>query len=423
MSIRVFAAALCVTALLLPQKLQAADKTLSLQETLRRVLAVNPRLTAAERDIGMATGRRIQAGALPNPEVSAEVDNILGSGAYRGTQSAETSLQLGQLVELGGKRDARIAIGSAGIEVAQWQRAALRLEILSETASAYFTALGAQRRIEVLGVQITGIDRLTPLLQRRVEAGASSPAETARSVVAGDLVKAERERARVSLNSSRREIASLMGLSSPDFGALRGDLSRIASPPPFRAILSTIEGNPQLVRWTALRAQRDAELLAARLKAVPDIRVSGGWRHYRDTNDDAVRLSVAVPIPVFDRNTGGIIEAQEARGKADAERNAARAALTLTLGRAYETLSGSVREIEILRSSAIPNARQAIELVEAGYGEGRYSLLEVLDAQTTLASASLREIEALISFHTAVAVLEGLTGMPVVFGQRGRNQQ
>jgi len=423
MSFRPLLAALCVTVSLVPsQPLLAADKPMTLQETLRRVLSINPRLTAAERDIGIATGRRIQAGALPNPDISAEVDNVAGSGPYSGTQSAETTLQLGQLVELGGKRAARIAIGSAGIEAAQWQRAALRLELLSEAASTYFTALGAQRRIDVLGVQITGIDRLTPLLQRRVEAGASSPAETARSIVAGDLVKAERERARVTLNGSRRELAALMGLSSPDFGALRGDLARIASPPPFRTILNTLNDNPQLVRWTAVRAQRDAELLAARLKAVPDVRVTAGWKHYRDTGDDAVRLGLSVQLPVFDQNRGGIIEAQEARSKADAEQNAARAALILTLGRAYETMVGAVKELEILRSSAVPNAQRALEAIESGYGQGRYTLLEVLDAQSTLAQASLREVEALVSFHTAVAVLEGLTGVPVIFGQRGRSR-
>ena len=182
------------------------------------------------------------------------------------------------------------------------------------------------------------------------------------------------------------------------------------------------EVNPQLVRWTAVRAQRDAELLAARLKAVPDVRVTAGWKHYRDTGDDAVRLGLSVQLPVFDQNRGGIIEAQEARSKADAEQNAARAALILTLGRAYETMVGAVKELEILRSSAVPNAQRALEAIESGYGQGRYTLLEVLDAQSTLAQASLREVEALVSFHTAVAVLEGLTGVPVIFGQRGRSR-
>lgn len=118
-------------------------------------------------------------------------------------------------------------------------------------------------------MQIAALDRLTPLLQRRVDAGASSPAETARAQVAADLVKSERERARAALAIHRRELAALMGANQPDFNQALGNLSRTVSPPSFRVILASLDGNPQLIRWTAVRAQRDAELLAARLNQFP----------------------------------------------------------------------------------------------------------------------------------------------------------
>ena len=104
-----------------------------------------------------------------------------------------------------------------------------------------------------------------------------------------------------------------MGGRDAGICAGRRRLSRpIGTPPPFRAVVAAIDANPQLVRWTAVRAQRNAELLAARLKPIPDVRVTAGWRHYRDTNDNAVRLGLSVPIPVLDQNQGGIVEAQEA---------------------------------------------------------------------------------------------------------------
>ena len=85
---------------------ERAPGSISLPQALQRALAANPRLTAAERDIGIATGLKVQAGTLPNPELSFELDNALGSGPYKGLRSAETNLQLSQLVELGGKREA-----------------------------------------------------------------------------------------------------------------------------------------------------------------------------------------------------------------------------------------------------------------------------------------------------------------------------
>ena len=177
--------------LLLTNYVEAAERepqSISLPQALKRALAANPRLTAAERDVGVARGLRIQAGALPNPEVSFELDNALGSGPYKGLRSAETNLQLSQLVELGGKREARVAAGEAGISAAVWQRRATRLEVLSETAIAFITIISAQRRIEIFDEQIASFDPLIPLLQKRVQEGASSPA-TKRSIspaISGD---------------------------------------------------------------------------------------------------------------------------------------------------------------------------------------------------------------------------------------------
>ena len=406
--------ALCVLAWLVNPWLigMSHAQTLSLQAALQRALATSPRLTAAERDIGVATGQRIQAGALINPELSYEQDNSFGSGAYRGTKSAETTLQISQAFELFGKRDARIAAGQAGVETAQIQRKAVRLEILSETAIAFLGVLGLQRRIQILDEQIAEIDKITPLLQRRVDAGASSPAETGRAEVASALVKADREGVRAALASARRELAILMGDSAPKFKSVSGRLDALGRPPSFQAVVAGIDANPQLVRWTAVYAQRNAELLLARLRPYPDVRLTAGWRHFNSTNDDAVRLSLSVPIPVFDQNQGNILSAQESLAKTKAEREANRNTLIVLAGRAYDSLQGSLRELAVLRDTAIPKSRQAADAISQGYGQGRFSLLEVLDAQASMAQAQLREQEAQQNFHTAVATIEGLVGNP-----------
>jgi outer membrane protein, heavy metal efflux system len=390
----------------------AAEGTLSLPQALQRALTANPRLTAAERDIGIAGGLRIQAGALLNPDVSFELDNALGSGRFMGVRSAETTLQLSQLIELGGKREARLAAGEAGIGTAVWQRRATRLEVLSETAVAFITVVSAQRRIEIFDEQISSFDSLIPLLQRRVQEGASSPAETLRAQVAADLFRVDRERAKTQLATVRRDLAILMGDSSPRFGEAVGRLANIGQPPPFRAIVQAIEANPQLVRWTAVTAQRNAELIIARLKAIPDPRISAGWRHFQDTSDNAVRLGVSIPLPIFDQNTGNIIAAEEALAKTGAERAINKLVLISVVGRAYDALNGALAELKLLRTSVIPNARNAAETIQSGYLQGRFTLLELLDVRGSVLQALLREQEALQNFHIAIATIEGLVGNP-----------
>jgi cobalt-zinc-cadmium efflux system outer membrane protein len=84
-------------------------------------------------------------------------------------------------------------------------------------------------------------------------------------------------------------------------------------------------------------------------------------------------------------------------------------------------LQGSLRELTILRDIAIPKSRQAADAIFEGYGRGRFTLLEVLDAEANVAQARLREQEAQQNFHVAVATIEGLVGNPFALA-RGNAQ-
>ena len=393
------------------------QRPLTLTSALASALAANPRLTAAERDIGMAAGRDRQAAALPNPNLSLEVDNAFGSGPYQGLDLAEQTLQISQLVELGGKREARMAASGAGVGIARWEREAIRLQVLAETTAAFAGVLGAQQRVNILQAQAEAIGRLSPLLQQRVEAGASSPSEISRARVAADFARVELDRAKAALGTARRELALLMGLGAANFSRATGNLVRVVPPPPLPQLLKSAQGNPQLTRFTALQAQRRAELRSAQAKAVPDVTLGVGYRHYNETADSGMIFTLSVPIPLFDRNEGGISEARESLLRAEAEEQIARSALVSQLGRAHDQLKAAFDEVALLRGSTIPGARSAHEGVETGYAQGRYTLLELLDAQSALTDASLRELDALVTYHTALATIEGLTGRPVAFAK------
>lgn len=167
------------------------------------------------------------------------------------------------------------------------------------------------------------------------------------------------------------------------------------------------------MRWTAIRAQRDGELLVARLKPIPDVTAAVGWRYYSENSESAIRLGVSMPVPVFDRNRGAIREAQENSQKVHAERAANRLSLIAVVAKAHDTATSQLQQLDLLRKTVLPAARQAFATIEAGYGQGRFTALEILDAYRTVADAELREQEALTSFHTAVATIEGLTASPI----------
>jgi cobalt-zinc-cadmium efflux system outer membrane protein len=159
----------------------------------------------------------------------------------------------------------------------------------------------------------------------------------------------------------------------------------------------------------------------ARLRPYPDLRVGAGWRHYNETADNAVRLSISAAIPVFDQNQGNILSAQESLAKTRAEREANRNALIVIAGRAYDSLQGALRELAILRETAILKSRQASDAILEGYGQGRFSFLK----------SSMRRLpsrkRACVSrkqqnFHIAVATIEGLVGNPFALARRAQDE-
>jgi outer membrane protein, heavy metal efflux system len=75
-------------------------------------------------------------------------------------------------------------------------------------------------------------------------------------------------------------------------------------------------------------------------------------------------------------------------------------------------VNGSLAELKLLRTSVIPNARGALETIQSGYLQGRFTLLDLLDVRGSVLQALLREQEALQNFHIAVATIEGLVGSP-----------
>lgn len=74
-----------------------------------------------------------------------------------------------------------------------------------ETTAAFVTALSAQSRLEILKAQAGAIARWVPLLQTRLDAGASSPSEISRAKVAANLAKVALARAKSALLTARRE--------------------------------------------------------------------------------------------------------------------------------------------------------------------------------------------------------------------------
>lgn len=106
-----------------------------------------PSSAAAMAAIEAAQAGRAVAGLRPNPVVQGQVENIVGSGPYRGLRSAETTVGVSIPIELGGKRSARVAVANAQVSRAELQAAIAAADIRVQVTQLYVEAVASERRL------------------------------------------------------------------------------------------------------------------------------------------------------------------------------------------------------------------------------------------------------------------------------------
>jgi cobalt-zinc-cadmium efflux system outer membrane protein len=119
-----------------------------------------------------------------------------------------------------------------------------------------------------------------------------------------------------------------------------------------------------------------------------------GAKQFADSNDTAVVFGVTAPIPIRNRNQGNIAAASADVSSANARRVQAVADSVKRMREADGQLAAARARATTLEASAVPAAAQALELARSGFEAGRFSLLDVLDAEAAYASAQSALIDA-----------------------------
>ncbi|UCG58007.1 MAG: TolC family protein, partial [Phycisphaerales bacterium] len=141
--------------------------------------------------------------------------------------------------------------------------------------------------------------------------------------------------------------------------------------------------------------------------------IKGGYQYLEEGDDSALIVGLSIPVPLFDRNQGGIQEAGHLLAKTEDERRAAKASVLAALSAAVERLSGAYVEANVLKEEILPAAQSAFDAASEGYREGKFDYLSVLDAQRMLFEAKGQYIESLAGYHKARADVERLVGQRI----------
>ena len=373
----------------------------------------NPRLATFGWEVRAGEARTLQASLPPNPEVSLEIENFAGSGEFRGFQATEITVHLSQLIELAGKRQKRTRVAALERDLAAWEYEATRIEVLTHVTQAFVEVLSVQERLRLNAESVRLAEQVVTTVGERVKAGKVSPVEETKAQVALSTSRIALERLQRDLDAARKRLVATWGGSLPAFERIEGTLETITVPPPAEQLAGRIAQNPEVARWVTEIVQRQASVELARARRIPDPTLGGGFRHARETGDNALVMAFSIPLPLFDRNQGGVLEAQYRLAKAGEERRAAEAQGRTALAEAYAALSSAFIEAIGLRNNVLPGAQQAFDAASEGYRQGKFGFLDVLDAQRTLFEARGQYIEALAAYHRGGAEVERLIGEPL----------
>ncbi len=395
---------------------------LTLREALALALQHNPELSAFGKERSALEAAALQAGALPNPVLEIAGDNL------RNVRKAEagdrtSSIQLGQLIELGGKRDARIRTAEASRALASWDYEAKRIEVLSSVGQRFVDVLAAQQRQALAEESLALARQFADAVAKRVQAGKVSPVEETKARLTQGSAEVELEQARRETISARSALRALWGTHERRFNRASGDLEKTTLLPAYDQLAARVRGNPELARWTSEIERRRALVDAEKAKAVPDVTITAGVTRFSQFDDRAYMLGISVPLPIFDRNQGGILESNRRLDKAADEQQATESRLLAALAQTYQRLAAIDKEVGMLRVTLLPGAQSAFEAASKGYQLGRFGFLDVLDAQRTLFQARTQNLRALADHHRGIRELERLVGGPLDESPNNFNRQ
>ena len=205
-------------------RLNEPTGVLTLRQALALALSRSPELAAFDYDIRIGEARILQAKLLPNPEAEFTGENIAGSGDYAGGQRSENTLLLGQLIELGGKRRARVREATVGRDLAGFDYETKKREVFLKTAEHFVDLLAAQRRVALNEELVRLADEFFPAVVKRMEAGKASTLEKTRFDVAVASARIDLEQARRDVLAARQRLAAQWGSTRPRFASAVGDL-------------------------------------------------------------------------------------------------------------------------------------------------------------------------------------------------------
>lgn len=410
-------AVLCVC-LCLPVLAAAAETELTLRQAIEAALMRNPDLAMFQFDLRISDAQRQQAALRPPTELGLSLENFAGTRDFEALDEAEITLTLSQVVELGGKRKARMDTVDAARDTLTTARQAAQLDVLAEVTRRFIAVAEAQEKV-ALALRAADLAATTArAADIRVQAARAPHVELDRARVAEQRAGIELQSTRTQLEAARRSLAAMWGsddgtLDGRLLGDVQAQLFRMPEAGDYAGLVSRLSESPDFLRFASEERLREAELRLASTQRRADLTVGGGVRRLQAGGDYALVASFSMPLFAGRRAESFIAESAARRDAVGAERQIALVRAKAQLFALHRQLQDSIAIVQSLDTTTIPTMEEALRETEYAFERGRYSYLELVDAQREYLAVLSERIDASTQAQLLSIELERLTNAPL----------
>jgi len=403
--------------------------TIGLKDALRRARDNSQQLQSAAIGVEIAGEDRTQARSALLPSLNYfnqyiyTQGNGAESGIFVGNDGVHVYSSQAQLHQelFSPERLMEYRRTVAAQSLAAARRDIVERGLVATVAQGYYEAVTAQRRSANAQKALEEARRFVDVTTKLEQGGEVAHSDTLKAQLV--LQQRLRDVQETRLAGERAKIA-LSVLLFPDYRLdfnLVDDLDTIGSLPAYPEIESRArEKNPELRAAEESVHQEEYGVKIAKAGYLPSLNFDYFFginaNHFAAHDPDGVnRLgSVAqatLNLPVWDWWTtrSKVRQADMRRRQAQLDLELSRKLLTSTLHSLYLEAQTSLAQLDSLRQT-VDAAMESLRLVNLRYEAGEVTVLEVVDAQSTLAEARNAYDEGLSRYHLALAAIQTLTG-------------
>ena len=384
--------------------------TLSQAENLMQVYQQarlsNPELrkSAADRDAAFEKINEARSPLLPQLGLGADYTYSNGYRDANGVNSNATSasLQLTQtLFDMSKWRALTLQEKAAGIQDVTYQTD--QQTLILNTATAYFNVLNAIDVLSYTQAQKDAVYRQLDQTTQRFNVGlvAITDVQNARSQY--DTVLANEVTARNNLDNAVEQLRQVTGNYYPELASLNVDGFKTNKPQAVNALLKEAENRnlsllqarlSQDLAREQIRLAQDGHLPTLGLTAstgVSDTSYNGSKTNtsqYDDSNMGQNKIGLSFSLPLYQ---GGMVNSQVKQAQynfvgASEQLESAHRSVVQTVRSSFNNINASISSINAYKQ-AVVSAQSSLDAMEAGYSVGTRTIVDVLDATTTLYNA------------------------------------